>query len=125
MVPSMTLTSEWHRPAALMATRTSPGPGSLTPTSSMLTGRSRPRKTAAFMRRRLRFLVTNSLRTTSHERRATPHSCRRVADAQDSPRTCAGPLTVLHDRLAVDHDAGDALGIDLPALFAAGQVMAD
>ncbi len=40
MVPSMTLTSEWQSPAALRATRTSPGPGSLRVTSSITTGRS-------------------------------------------------------------------------------------
>ena len=40
--PSITLRSEWQSPAALIATRTSPTPGSLTRTTSMATRRPPP-----------------------------------------------------------------------------------
>jgi hypothetical protein len=43
IVPSSTLTSEWQRPAALIATRTSPWPGSFTRTSSIATGLPSPK----------------------------------------------------------------------------------
>src|SRR5262249_13467239 len=45
--PSMTLRSEWQSPAARSATRTSPGPGSRSVTSSIATGRDAAWKTAA------------------------------------------------------------------------------
>ena len=82
MTPSMTLRSEWQRPAALSATTTSPVRGARSSTSSTVTGRSAERKTAAF---------------TS--------SVLRVADAQDAAGACAAELAVFDDRLAVDHDA--------------------
>src|SRR5262245_14256378 len=83
-----------------MATRTSPGPGSRSPTSTIDTGRFPPWKTAAFIR----------------------PSCPRVADAEDAPGTRSGELPLLHDGFAVHQDADDALGQDLPAFLAAGQV---
>src|SRR5262245_29693199 len=96
----MTLWSEWHRPAARIATRTSPGPGSRTATSSMTTPRAGPWKTTAFI-------------------------CRPslgVPDAQHAAGARPGELAALDAHLAVDHDAHDTLRLHLPAVLAARHV---
>src|SRR5262249_19566441 len=97
MVPLMTLWSEWQRPAARIATRTSPGAGSRTLTSSMATPRAGPGNTAAFM-------------------------SGRVPDAARAAGSRTGELAVLHDHLSVHHDAHDAFRLHLPALLASRQV---
>src|SRR5262249_37445479 len=82
------------------ATRTSPGPGSRSPTSTIATGRLSPWKTAAFM----------------------ASSCPRIADAEHAAGPRPGEPSLLDDRLAVHQHADDALGQDLPALLVAWQV---
>src|SRR5207253_4447280 len=99
--PSITLRSEWQSPAALIATRTSPTPGSLTRTSSIATGRSGARKTAAFI---------------------DASSRQGIPDVEDAARAGGRQPPVLDDRLAVHEHAHDPLGQHLPALLAARHV---
>jgi hypothetical protein len=96
MVPSVTLWSEWQRPAALMATRTSPAPGVRTSTFSMATA--------------LAAAAIGPLPSMPW----LPIGARGRAVARE--------LAVLDDRLAVDEHAHDPFRTDLPALLAAREI---